>query len=84
MSVHPPFQFVHQSSPPFHPKTIGELYRGVLNQPKPQALEMGIRTLIVDDEPIARRVLREELELIEGVEIVGEADNGKKALAARV
>jgi two-component system LytT family response regulator len=41
---------------------------------------MGLRTLIVDDEPIARRVLREELELIEGVEIIGEADNGKKAL----
>jgi len=34
---------------------------------------MGIRTLIVDDEPIARRVLREELELIEGVDIIGEA-----------
>jgi DNA-binding LytR/AlgR family response regulator len=41
---------------------------------------MGLRTLIVDDEPIARRVLREELELIEDIEIIGEADNGKKAL----
>jgi DNA-binding LytR/AlgR family response regulator len=41
---------------------------------------MGLRTLIVDDEPIARRVLREELELIDGVEIVGEADNGENAL----
>jgi len=41
---------------------------------------MGLRTLIVDDEPIARRVLREELELIDGVEIVGEADTGEKAL----
>lgn len=41
---------------------------------------MGLKTLIVDDEPIARRVLREELELIDGVEIVGEADNGKNAL----
>jgi len=41
---------------------------------------MGLRTLIVDDEPIARRVLREELELIDGVEIVGEADNGDGAL----
>jgi two-component system LytT family response regulator len=80
MSAHQPFQFIHQLSTPFHPKTIGQPYSGVLNQPKPQALEMGIRTLIVDDEPIARRVLREELELIEGVEIIGEADNGKKAL----
>ena len=39
-----------------------------------------MRTLIVDDEPIARKVLREELELIEEVEIVGEAENGTEAL----
>jgi DNA-binding LytR/AlgR family response regulator len=41
---------------------------------------MPLRTLIVDDEPIARQVLREELELIDGVEVIGEADNGAKAL----
>jgi two-component system, LytTR family, response regulator len=41
---------------------------------------MSLRTLIVDDEPIARKVLREELESIEGVEVIGEADNGKSAL----
>ena len=39
-----------------------------------------MKTLIVDDEPIARRVLREELELFPAVEIVGEAANGKEAL----
>ncbi|MGD0046739.1 MAG: LytTR family DNA-binding domain-containing protein [Bryobacteraceae bacterium] len=39
-----------------------------------------MKTLIVDDEPIARQVLREELELIPGVEVMGEADNGAKAL----
>ena len=39
-----------------------------------------LRTLIVDDEPVARGILREELELIDGVEIVGEASNGKQAL----
>jgi len=38
-------------------------------------------TLIVDDEPIARRVLREGLELIPDVQVVGEADNGRSALA---
>ena len=38
-------------------------------------------TLIVDDEPIARRVLREGLELFSDVEVVGEADNGRSALA---
>lgn len=41
---------------------------------------MSLKTLIVDDEPIARKVLREELESIAGVEIVGEADNGSIAL----
>jgi two-component system LytT family response regulator len=38
-----------------------------------------MRALIVDDEPVARKVLREELE-VEGVEVVGEADNGETAL----
>jgi DNA-binding LytR/AlgR family response regulator len=37
-------------------------------------------TLIVDDEPIARSVLRDELEAFPGVQIVGEAENGKEAL----
>jgi DNA-binding LytR/AlgR family response regulator len=41
---------------------------------------MPLRTLIVDDEPIARQVLREELDSFEDVEIVGEADNGATAL----
>ncbi|MBC7924197.1 MAG: response regulator transcription factor [Bryobacteraceae bacterium] len=40
-----------------------------------------MRVLIVDDEPIARKVLREELELVPDVEIVGEADDGDKALS---
>jgi len=39
-----------------------------------------MKTLIVDDEPIARRVLREGLELLSDVEVVGEADNGRSAL----
>ncbi len=38
--------------------------------------------LIVDDEPLARRVLREEIEAIEGLEISGEAEDGQGALAA--
>jgi two-component system LytT family response regulator len=42
--------------------------------------QRNVRTLIVDDEPIARRVLREELELVPAVEIVGEAENGKEAV----
>jgi len=43
-------------------------------------MSMGLKTLIVDDEPVARKVLREDLESIGGVEVVGEADNGAAAL----
>jgi two-component system, LytTR family, response regulator len=41
-----------------------------------------MRVLIVDDEPIARQVLRQELELIDDIEIVGEAEDGEAALEA--
>ena len=41
---------------------------------------MRLRTLIVDDEPVARRVLREDLEALGSVELVGEADGGMAAL----
>src|SRR5690242_5245344 len=36
--------------------------------------------LIVDDEPIARKVLREELDVVSDVQVIGEAGNGKEAL----
>jgi len=39
-----------------------------------------MKTLIVDDEPIARRVLREELDQFPQIEIVGEAEDGRQAL----
>jgi two-component system LytT family response regulator len=39
-----------------------------------------IKTVIADDEQIARRVLREELELVPQVVVVGEAENGEQAL----
>ena len=39
-----------------------------------------LRALVVDDEPVARKVLHQELAFIEGVEVVGEADNGEAAL----
>lgn len=38
-----------------------------------------MRALIVDDEPVARQILREELEVL-SVEIAGEAENGESAL----
>lgn len=42
----------------------------------------GLRTLIVDDEPVSRKILREELEQLDEVAIVGEAGDGAAALAA--
>lgn len=39
-----------------------------------------LSVLIVDDEPVARRILREELEQQPAVEVLGEADNGTRAL----
>ena len=39
-----------------------------------------MKTLIVDDEPVAREVLRGELEPFPDVVVVGEAENGQQAL----
>ena len=36
--------------------------------------------MIVDDEPVARRVLCEDLGVFSEIAIVGEAGNGKEAL----
>jgi two-component system LytT family response regulator len=41
-----------------------------------------IKTLIVDDEPVARKILREELEQFDDVAVAGEAEDGVTALAA--
>ncbi|MGD0297063.1 MAG: LytTR family DNA-binding domain-containing protein [Bryobacteraceae bacterium] len=43
-------------------------------------MDRPIKTIIADDEQIARRVLREELELLPDVSIVGEAENGPQVL----
>ena len=40
------------------------------------------RILIVDDESLARRGLQIRLKEIEGVEVIGEAENAREALAA--
>lgn len=46
----------------------------------PIVMRQSIKTLIVDDEPVARRVLAEELEAFPEIQVVGEAENGKQAL----
>ena len=43
-----------------------------------------LRTLIVDDEPLALNLLRAKLNKIPEVEIVGECKNGKEAIAAAI
>jgi len=65
---------------PAHSKNLRPLARDVLKTSELSGSEMSLRTLIVDDEPIARKVLREELECIVGIEIVGEAESGTGAL----
>jgi two-component system, LytTR family, response regulator len=39
-----------------------------------------LRILLVDDEPVARQILRDELVLMQGVEVAGEAASGDEAL----
>jgi two-component system LytT family response regulator len=80
MSAHVNFEIVDQFFMPAHPKVIRRPTRSVLQVSEPWGSGMDLKTLIVDDEPIARRVLREELESIAGVEIIGEADSGAAAL----
>ena len=40
----------------------------------------GLRVLVVDDEPLARRVLMDGLTSVKDVQVVGEADSGETAL----
>jgi two-component system, LytTR family, response regulator len=65
------------------PQPLTELFSGagpgvaISGRVKPKLL----RVLIADDEPVARRILREELELQPDVEILGDADTGARTLA---
>lgn len=43
-----------------------------------------LRTLIVDDEPLALKLLRSKLEKIEHIEIIGECKNGREAITATI
>ena len=43
-----------------------------------------IKTLIADDEPVARKLLREELEIQPEITVIGEAENGRDAPAIRI
>jgi len=80
MSACRPFQIAHPYPPPAHPKGVRQPGGDVIQVSEPWGSSVILRTLIVDDEPIARRVLREELESVDGIEIVGEVDNGAVAV----
>ena len=80
MSTHKEFQIVDQLLSPGHPNFMRRSEKSVLKESEPSGASMLLKTLIVDDEPVARKILREELESIEDVEIIGEADNGTEAL----
>lgn len=43
-------------------------------------MDRAMKTLIVDDEPVARQILREELTLLSTIELIGEARDGPEAL----
>jgi two-component system, LytTR family, response regulator len=80
MSVHRSLQAAHRYASPAHLKSVPSLGRRVLQGAERRGPGMALRTLVVDDEPIARKVLREELELINDVEVIGEAADGASAL----
>lgn len=54
----------------------------VLEEGNVARVQMLLKTLIVDDEPVARQVLREELDQIDDIALIGEAEDGLSALAA--
>jgi two-component system LytT family response regulator len=80
MSAHLLLQAAHQPLSPAYLKFLRTVDDRVLKGSEHRGSSMALKTLIVDDEPIARKVLREELESIEGIEIVGEAGDGEMAL----
>jgi two-component system LytT family response regulator len=80
MPAHAILQAAHPRMSPADLKFVRETDRRVLQESENPGRGMPLKILIVDDEPIARRILREELESIEGVEVAGEAADGSAAL----
>ena len=72
MSAHALLQTAHRPELPADVKLLRRTDGRMLKESGRSGPSMPLKILIVDDEPIARKVLREELESIEGVEIVGD------------
>ncbi|MBS1826827.1 MAG: response regulator transcription factor [Acidobacteria bacterium] len=64
----------------YGPLVVHSLVPGAVSGSSGRVAHPVLRTVIVDDEPIARRILQEELSLIPDVSVVGEADNGVAAV----
>jgi two-component system LytT family response regulator len=47
-----------------------------------QTKDMQLRTIIIDDEPLARQVIREFLQGYAQIDIIAECENGRQAVAA--
>jgi two-component system, LytTR family, response regulator len=71
---------VHWPRQPVHLKSLAIDMSVVLNESERIVMTSRLRTLIVDDEPMARKVLREEIEALNAAEVVAEADCGTRAL----
>src|SRR5437879_4362887 len=80
MSAHALLQTAHRPELPADVKLLRRADGRMLKESGRSGPSMPLKILIVDDEPIARKVLREELESIEGVEILGEAGDETMAL----
>ncbi|HXI43008.1 MAG TPA: LytTR family DNA-binding domain-containing protein [Bryobacteraceae bacterium] len=80
MSAHLLLQSAQGSLSPADVKFVKLIDDRVLKGSEQHGPSMPLKTLIVDDEPIARKVLREELESITDIEIIGEADDCATAL----
>lgn len=80
MPIHQESQIAGRGLQPARTNYMRRSDSSVLKESEPADLRMQLKTLIVDDEPVARKILREELESLDDVEIVGEADNGAEAL----
>ena len=74
--ANPGYLSADSSRPPSNTDALVE--KRVRNAPDVAAL----RALIIDDEAIARKVLREELEQFDEVQVVGEAEDGISALTS--
>lgn len=80
MSVHDSSRATGGVVRPADSKSVRRAGESVIQGAERGVSRVPLKTLIVDDEPIARKVLREELETLDDIEVIGEAADGAEAL----